>query len=99
MKAKNIDLQIFKGNFSTKHGAPPGSKVTPTKNSYMADKVWNEMAPAFAKGLQDKPFVKNYPDLWMAVTLDGFISHLEGDALKVFVSHKIFIVKEKVDTS
>ena len=45
------------------------------------------------------PVVKNYPDLWMAIALDGFGSHLEGDALKVFVDHKILIVKEEVDTS
>ena len=35
----------------------------------------------------------------MAITLDGFVSHLEGDALKVFADHKIFIVKEEGDTS
>ena len=45
------------------------------------------------------PVFKNYPDLWMAITLDGFGYNLEGDALKVFEDHKIFIVKEKGDTS
>ena len=93
--AEKIDLQTFKGNFSTKHGAPPGSKFIPTPNKYMMDKVCNEMAPAFAKGLRDMPVAKNHPDLWMAITLDGFGSHLEGDALKVFSDHKILIVKEE----
>ena len=49
VKADNIDLQKFKGNFSTKHGAPTGSKGITTINAYMADKVWNKMAPAFGK--------------------------------------------------
>ena len=53
VKADNINLHTFKGNFSTKHGASPGSKVIPTLNTYMTDKVWNDMATAFAKGLRD----------------------------------------------
>ena len=57
------------------------------------------MAPAFAKGLQDIHVVKNYSDLWMQITLDGFGSHLEGDALKVFTDHNILIMKEEGDTS
>ena len=69
MDAENIDLQTFKGNFSTKHGAPPGSKFIPTPNKYMMDKVCNEMAPAFAKGLRDIPVVKNYLEIWMATPL------------------------------
>ena len=99
VKAKKIDLQKFKGYFSTKNGAPPGSKIIPTPNAYMTDKVWNNMAPAFAKCILYMPVFKNYPDLWMAITLDNFGSHLEGDALKVFADHKILIVKEEGDTS
>ena len=99
MKADKIDLQTFKGNFSNKHGAPPGSKFVPTPNAYMTDKVWNDMAPSFAKGLQDIPVVKNYPDLWMAIILDAFGSHLEADTLKVFADHNICIVKEEGYTS
>ena len=63
------------------------------------DKVWNEMAPSFAKGLQDMPVAKKHPDLWMEITLDGFGSHLEGDDLKVFADHNILIMKEEGDTS
>ena len=51
LNSEKIYLQTFKGNFSTKHGAPPGSKFIPTPNAYMTDKVWNEMVPAIAKGL------------------------------------------------
>ena len=42
---------------------------------------------------------KNYPGLWMEITLDGFGYHLGGNALKVFADHKILIVKEVGDTS
>ena len=65
VKAEKIDLHTFKGNFSTKNGAPPGSKVIPTPNSSMTDKVWNKMVPSFEKGLQDIHVVKNHPYLWM----------------------------------
>ena len=41
VKADKIDLQKFKGNFSTKHGAPPGSEFIPTPNAYMTYKFWN----------------------------------------------------------
>ena len=93
VNSNKIDLQTSKGNFSPNHGAPPGSKFIPTPNSYITDKVWNEMAPAFGKILWVVPVVNKYPDLWMEITIDGFGSNLEGDALKKFAYHKIFIVK------
>ena len=95
LKAENINQHTFQGNFSTKHGAPPGSNFIPTLNAYMTDKVWNDMAPAFAKILWDVPVVKKYPDLWMAITLDYSGYYLEGDALDVFADHNILIVKGK----
>lgn len=98
VKAEKIENKAFK-NFSQKHGAPPGSAVIPTPNAYMTDKVWNEISPAFAKGLRALPVVRDYPDLWMAITLDGYGSHLQGEALQVFYDHKILIVKEEGDTS
>ena len=99
VKAEKIDLQTFKGDFTKKHKAPPGSKVIPTPNAYLTDKVWNNLAPAFTKGLRDLPVIKNYPELWMVLTLDGYGSHLHGDALKIFADYKILIVKEEGDTS
>ena len=35
----------------------------------------------------------------MVMTLDGFGSHLQPEALKVFSDHKILVVKEEGDTS
>ena len=61
VKAEKIDIQTFKGDFSKKHKSPPGSKVIPTPNAYMTNKVWNKLAPAFAKGIRDLPVIKDYP--------------------------------------
>ena len=98
VKAEKIDLDTFKGNFSRKHSAPTGSQVIATPNAYMTDKVWNQMSKDFAAGLRALPIVRGYPDLWMVLTLDGFGSHLQGEALKVFADYKILIVKEEGDT-
>ena len=35
----------------------------------------------------------------MVLTLYGCVSHLQGDALKIFADYKILIVKEEGDTS
>ena len=84
MKAEKIDTQNFKGNSAKKHKVTPGSKVISTPNAYMTDNVWNNLAPAFAKGIRDIPDIKYYPEIWMVLILDGYGSHLQGDALKIF---------------
>lgn len=86
-------------NIVKDHGAPAGSKVIATPNAYMTDEVWNGMAESFAEGLRQLPVIRDYPELWMALTLDGYGSHLQPEALKVFAKHKILIVKEEGDTS
>ena len=63
-------------------------------NAYMTDNVWNELAPAFSKVLLDLPVIKEYPELWMVITLDGYRYHLQGNALKIFADYKILILKE-----
>ena len=83
IKGEKVDLYTFKGDFSSKNGAPPASKVIAAPNAYMTDKVWNEMSDTFAKGLLALPLVCKYPDLWMAISLYGYGYHLQGDALKV----------------
>jgi hypothetical protein len=99
VKGEKIELSTFKGNFAAKHDAPPGSKVIATPNAYMTDNVWNEMSTSFAAGVRKLPIICDYPELWMVMTLDGFGSHLQPEALKVFSDHKILAVKEEGDTS
>ena len=65
----------------------------------MTNKVWNELALSFAKGLRDLPSINDYPELWIVLTLDGYGSHLQGDTLKIFADYKILIVKEEGYTS
>ena len=98
VKAEKIEHKCFH-DFAKKHKAPAGSEVIATPNAYMTDVVWNKMSKAFAQGLRDLPIVRDYPDLWMVITLDGYGSHLQGEALQVFAHHKILIVKEEGDTS
>ena len=98
VKAEKIYIQTFKGDFTKKHKAPRGSKVIPTPNAYMTNKVWNKLAPDFTKGFCDLPDIKDYPELLMVLTPDGYVSHLQGDALKIFSDYKILIVKEEGDT-
>ena len=83
VKAEKIDFQTFKGDFAKKHKAPPGSKFIPTPNAYMTDKVWNKLAAAFSKEILDLPLIKDYPEFWMFLTLDGYGSHMQGNTLKI----------------
>ena len=99
VKAEKIDPATSKGNFTKKHEDPPHSNDIPAPNAYMTDKVWNEMSGQCAKGLHNLPIVCHYQDLWMAITLNRFGSHLQGEALKVFTKHKIWIVTKEGDSS
>ena len=86
-------------NLPKNHGAPPGSRVFMAPTAYMTDEVWKEMVPYLCKELRDKPVVRDHPDWWLFMTLDGYSSHLVGDVLEIFNEHKIFIIKEEGDTS
>ena len=61
VKAEKIDTQNFKGDFAKNHKAHIGSKVIPTPDAYMTDKVWNKPEPDFYKGLRDLLVKKDYP--------------------------------------
>ena len=67
VKAEKVEHSTFK-TFAAKHKTPSGSRVIPTPNAYMTDKVWNEMAEDFAIGLRKLPVIDKYPDLWMVIT-------------------------------
>ena len=99
MKAKKIDIQNFKDDFAKNHKAPHGSKAIPAPNVYMTYKVLNDLVPGSAKGICDLSVIKDYPELWMVLTLKFYRSHLQGDELKIFADYIIFIVKEDGDTS
>jgi hypothetical protein len=97
-KGKRMDYQSLK-NLVKQHGAPPGSTIIMTPNAYMTDEAWIELAPGLCAGIRAMPVIKDHPDWWVVMTLDGFTSHLGNEALKVFEAHKIMVVKEEGDMS
>jgi hypothetical protein len=81
-------------------GVPKGSGVFMTPSAYMNDETWAKIAPVIADGIRAMPFIKDHPDWWVVMSLDGFSSHVNVDsAHKVFHDRKIFVVKEEGDTS
>jgi len=81
--------------FLRAHGAASGSTLVLNANGFMTDDTWVELAPAIAKGLRDMPIVRDHPNWWIRLSLDGFSSHVMClIALMIFWSHKIEIAKE-----
>ena len=51
------------------------------------------------KGICELPIVKEHPDWWVALTLDGYGSHVNvHESIEIFLNHKIDIVKEEAET-
>ncbi len=88
-----------KGNFSSRYTAPPGSYVKMTPNAYMTNEVWDELAADISEGIRACPGVRENPELWVVLSIDGFGSHLQGCALQVFHTYRILVIKEEGDTS
>jgi hypothetical protein len=70
-----------------------------TPSAYMTDKAWLKVAPHLCKGLRALPVVRDHPDWYMFVTLDGYSSHLQDKALAIFTEYRILLVQEDGDTS
>ena len=51
------------------------------------------------KGIWEMPAIKDHPEWWCLLSLAGFGSHLNTDALEVFAKYKILIFKEEGDAS
>jgi hypothetical protein len=82
------------------NGAPPGSRVIMTPSAYMTNTVWDQVALIVAKGLRNLPVVRDNPDWWIILYLDGFESHTNTAAAQaIFTEHKIFVVKENSHSS
>jgi hypothetical protein len=58
------------------------------------------VVPALALGIRQMSVIRDHPNWWVCMTLDGFGSRVSvQSALKKIHDHKILIVKEEVDTS
>ena len=87
-------------NLVSRHGAPVGSTCHPSPNAYLTDAVWLELAPIIAKGIREMPVIRNHPDWWVTLSLDGYGSHMNlASANQIFTDHLIWIVKEEADSS
>ena len=86
-------------NFATTYRAPPGSHVIPTPSVYMTDDTWIELAEPLAKGIRAMSVIKDHPDWWCLLSLDGYGSHLKTDALAMFAKYNILVIKEEGDSS
>jgi hypothetical protein len=93
---KNSALRNLRASFPM---APPFSKVFVTPNAYLTDDCWREITPYIAKGIRAMPVIRDYPDWWVCMTLDGYKSHLLPEALEPFTELKIEVSKEEGDTS
>jgi hypothetical protein len=82
------------------YGCPPGSVVIPSPNAFMTDAVWLSLVPFLAEGIRQMPVIRDHPDWWVAVSCDGFGSHVNVHAAhEIFSVNKIMVVKEEGDTS
>jgi hypothetical protein len=85
--------------FAKTYKAPPGSHVVPTPSAYMTNQVWIEMAETVAMGIRAMPVIKDHPDWWCLLSLDGYGSHLKIEALETFAKYSILVIKEEGDSS
>jgi hypothetical protein len=87
-------------NLIDKHGAPPGFTVIMTQIGYMTDTAWEKVVPALALGIRQMSVIRDHPNWWVCMTLDGCGSHVSvHSVLNIFHDHKIMIVKEEADRS
>ena len=83
-----------------KDRCPAESVVVMTPNAYLTDEAFDQLVPSLCKGIRAMPVVKDHPDWWLVLSMDGFGSHVNvNTAHEVFFQHKIFVIKEEGDTS
>jgi hypothetical protein len=70
-------------NLIDKHGAPPGSTVIMTPSGYMTDKAWEKVVHALALGISRMPVIRDHPNWWVCITLDGIGSHVSVHSVSV----------------
>ena len=90
----------FTDSFLERNGAEKGSTIIMTPTAFMTDEAWIELAKALAKAIRDMPIIKDHPDWWVCLVLDGYGSHVKNlIANQIFHDNKILILKELADMS
>jgi hypothetical protein len=81
-------------------GAPSGSFVVMTPNAFMTNDAWNGSAKQLAAGIRAMDVIRDHPEWWVVLHLDGFKSHvMTYEAQQTFHDAKILIVKENAHSS
>ena len=87
-------------NLEKHFGAPSNSEVIMTENAYMTDEAYLTIVPKLCEGISKMKIIRDHPDWWIGITLDGFGSHVNvTETHRIFAKHKILIVKEEGYTS
>jgi hypothetical protein len=83
----------------TAYGCPPGSMVIPLPSAFMTDNVWLLLVPYLAEGICEMKVIRDHPEWWVAISCNGFGSHVNVHLAQDIFSHsKILVVKEEGDT-
>ena len=91
----------FTDDFLVSKGAAAGSTIAMTESGYMTEAAWCKIAPKIAFfGLRSLPVVCDKPEWWALKVIDGFGPHTSSlEAMEIYSSHKILLLKEEGDTS
>ena len=98
-KGKVIPKALIQKNLVKNFKLAEVSCVISTPTAFLTDDTWITIAPIIAKGIRSLPVVRNHPDWFFTLTLDGFASHLNAQAFQVFKDYKIMLILEDGDTS
>ena len=80
--------------------APEGSEVVMTPNAFMNDKAWLEIITKLCKSIWRQEIIRDHPDWWVLLSLDGFTSHVKVlNAHEIFSELIIMVIKEEGNTS
>jgi sulfur relay (sulfurtransferase) DsrC/TusE family protein len=83
-----------------KNGAPANSFVEMTPSAFMTNSTWDSAAEKLARGIRMMPVIKDHPDFWCVLHLDGFKSHvMTYQAQVTFRKFKILVMKENSHSS
>ena len=90
----------YTDGFLKRHGAAEGSTFLMTPTAFMTDDAWIALAEKLAKGIRAMPVIKDHPNWWVCLILDGYGSHVKNLlANAIFNELKILILKELADMS
>ncbi len=95
LTVESINMDYFAGV----HKGTIGCYVTMTPNAFMRNEVWLAIIPSLCNDIRAIKGMKNYPNLWVVLSLDGFGSHMVGQLFEIFTKCKILVIKEEGDIS